>query len=53
MTATAHSTPLVALDEFPTLTTTGVRQGSYFVRTRAKNACGLSAVSNEVVITIR
>ena len=37
----------------PTLTTTGVRPGSYFVRTRAKNTCGLSAVSNEVVITIR
>jgi hypothetical protein len=37
----------------PRLTATGVGPGTYFVRTRAKNACGLSASSNEVVMTIR
>jgi hypothetical protein len=30
----------------------GVGDGTYFVRVRAKNACGVSAASNEVVLTV-
>ena len=31
----------------------GVGDGTYFVRVRAKNACGVSAASNEIVMTVR
>jgi hypothetical protein len=30
----------------------GVGSGTYFVRVRAKNACGVSAPSNEIVVTV-
>jgi hypothetical protein len=33
-------------------TATGVPSGSYFIRVRAQNASGLSAASNEVVVTV-
>jgi predicted phage tail protein len=36
-----------------TLTATGVGAGTYFVRMRARNACGSGAASNEVTITVR
>ena len=35
-----------------TFTATGVGPGTYFVRVRAKNACGTSAPSNEVTIVV-
>jgi predicted phage tail protein len=31
----------------------GVGSGTYFVRVRAKNACGVSAPSNEITVTVR
>jgi hypothetical protein len=31
----------------------GVGDGTYFVRVRAKNACGVSAASNETVVIVR
>ena len=31
----------------------GVGSGTYFVRVRAKNACGVSAASNEITVTVR
>ncbi len=36
-----------------TLRATGVGRGNYFVRVRARNACGVSAPSNEVHISVR
>ena len=36
-----------------TLSAAGVSPGSYFVWIRAKNACGTSAVSNEVPVIVR
>ncbi|MBZ5560721.1 MAG: hypothetical protein LAO77_25995 [Acidobacteriia bacterium] len=36
-----------------TLTATGVAAGTYYVRVRAKNTCGISTASNEVFFTIR
>jgi hypothetical protein len=34
------------------LTATGVAAGVYYVRVRAKNACGTGASSNEVIVTV-
>jgi predicted phage tail protein len=36
-----------------TATFNGVAAGNYFVRVRAKNSCGVSSVSNEVVVAVR
>ncbi len=36
-----------------TLSAVGVSPGSYFVRVRAKNACGTSGASNEVLVIVR
>jgi hypothetical protein len=35
-----------------TLTATGVGSGTYYLRTRARNACGSSPSSNELVLTV-
>jgi len=35
-----------------TLTATGVGAGSYYVRMRGRNACGVGAPSNEIVLTV-
>ena len=35
-----------------TLVATGVGGGTYFVRVRARNACGTSSTSNEVAIVV-
>jgi hypothetical protein len=36
-----------------TLRATGVGRGDYLVRVRARNACGISAPSNEVLASVR
>jgi hypothetical protein len=35
-----------------TLTATGVAAGTYYVRVRAKNSCGVGPASNEIVVSI-
>jgi subtilisin-like proprotein convertase family protein len=37
----------------PSLTANGVGAGTYFVRTRARNTCGVGPASNEVAIVVR
>jgi hypothetical protein len=46
---------LAIFDLAPTLTgvTASVAPGTYYVRVRARNACGTSAPSNEIVITVQ
>jgi hypothetical protein len=39
--------------ESTSLRATGVGRGNYFVRVRARNACGVSAPSNEVLTSVR
>jgi hypothetical protein len=36
-----------------TATFNGVGIGTYYVRVRGKNACGLNAASNEVLVVVR
>lgn len=36
----------------PSFTTASVRAGTYFVRLRAQNSCGVSATSNEVTLVV-
>jgi predicted phage tail protein len=42
----------VAIGPATTFSTSGVPAGSYFVRVRAVNAAGSSAVSNEVIVVV-
>jgi hypothetical protein len=35
------------------MTATGVGAGTYFVRIRARNACGTGTASNEVAVVVR
>lgn len=54
--ASAGSSDLAIFDTAstsPTLRATGVGRGTYFVRVRARNACGVSAPSNEVPVSVR
>jgi len=54
--SSAGSSDLANFDTASTSTTlqaTGVGRGTYFVRVRARNACGVSAASNEVLASVR
>lgn len=49
-----HNFPDRVVDTgLPTLTLYPVRPGTYFGRVRARNACGVSAPSNEIAVTVR
>ena len=51
----AGATDVVVSDVGSTtsLTATNVASGTYFVRVRAKNRCGIGAPSNEVAVIVR
>jgi hypothetical protein len=41
------------LSNSTTLTAGGVAAGTYFIRIKSRNACGVSSASNEVTLTVR